>query len=148
VEGICHFWVVPADTAVTSFWNHQYLIPSGSTPRAVVSPVTSPAYSLAGFRQQSRFCFARLRRRMSNSKSGSVERPESSSGKRSGHRLASTDVLFSAGQLWYLHAIVRCLGRIQNSGCVDPVRSSHLRDFIDPLQRSVHTRSCPFGVGL
>ena len=78
MEGICHFWVVPADTAATSFWPYQYVIPSGSTPRAAVSLVTSPAYSLAGFRQQSPSCFARLRSRMNNSTSGSVERPESS----------------------------------------------------------------------
>ena len=69
-------------------------------------------------------------------------------GKLSSPRPASTDVLFSLRQLWYLHAIVRCSGCIQNSSCVDLVRSWLLRDFIGPLQRSVHTVGWSFGGSL
>src|SRR4029077_4941482 len=67
------------------------------------------------------------------------------SGRRTRNCPAGTDVLFSVRQLWYLHPIVRCSKRIQNSGCVDPVQSSLLRAFADSRQRSVHTRGRPFG---
>ena len=60
-------------------------------------------------------------------------------------REASTLVLFSIGQMWYLHAIVRRSRRIQNSGCVDPVRESRFCGFIGSLQHSVHTCGCFFG---
>jgi hypothetical protein len=67
------------------------------------------------------------------------------SSSRAKTRTEGTDVLFSLRQLWYLHPIVRCSRRIQNSGCVDPVQSSLLRAFADSRQRSVHTRVRPFG---
>jgi hypothetical protein len=60
-------------------------------------------------------------------------------------RRASTLVLFSIGQMWYLHAIARYSRRIQNSRCVDPVRSSLFFGFIGSLQHSVHTLRCSFG---
>ena len=60
-------------------------------------------------------------------------------------RQASTLVLFSIGQMWYLHAIARYSRRIQNSRCVDPVRSSLIFAFIGSLQYSVHTRRCSLG---
>jgi len=60
-------------------------------------------------------------------------------------RRASTLVLFSIGQMWYLHAIATHSRRIQNSRCVDPVRFSLFLGFIGSLQHSVHTRRCSFG---
>ena len=60
-------------------------------------------------------------------------------------RQASTLVLFSIGQMWYLHAIATHSRRIQNSRCVDPVRLSLFFGFIGSLQHSVHTRRCSFG---
>jgi hypothetical protein len=60
-------------------------------------------------------------------------------------RQASTLVLFSIGQMWYLHAIATYLRRIQNSRCVDPVRSSLFFGFIGSLQHSVHTRRRSLG---
>jgi hypothetical protein len=60
-------------------------------------------------------------------------------------RRASTLVLFSIGQMWYLHAIARHSRRTQNSRCVDPVRFSLFFGFIGSLQHSVHTRRCSFG---
>ena len=60
-------------------------------------------------------------------------------------RQASTLVLFSMGQMWYLHAIARHSTRIQNSRCVDPVRFSLFFGFIGSLQHSVHTIRRSFG---
>jgi hypothetical protein len=60
-------------------------------------------------------------------------------------RQASTLVLFSIEQMWYLHAIARYSRRIQNSRCVDPVRFSLFLGFIGSLQHSVHARRCSFG---
>ena len=60
-------------------------------------------------------------------------------------RQASTLVLFSIGQMWYLHAIATLSRRIQNSRCVDPVRLSLFFGFIGSLQHSVHARRCSFG---
>ena len=60
-------------------------------------------------------------------------------------RQASTLVLFSIGHLWYLHAIARYSRRIQNSRCVDPVRSGLFFGFIGSLQYSVHTLCRSFG---
>jgi hypothetical protein len=60
-------------------------------------------------------------------------------------RQASTLVLFSIGQMWYLHAIATHSRRIQNSRRVDPVRLSLFFGFVGSLQHSVHTRRCSFG---
>jgi hypothetical protein len=68
-----------------------------------------------------------------------------SSGGLKKFREASTLVLFSIAQMWYLHAIVRRSRRIQNSRCVDPVCFSFFFGFIGSLQHSVQTRSCLHG---
>lgn len=60
-------------------------------------------------------------------------------------RQASTLVLFSIEQMWYLQAIARYSRRIQNSRCVDPVRLSLFFGFIGSLQHSVHARRRSFG---
>jgi hypothetical protein len=60
------------------------------------------------------------------------------------YREASTVVLFSFGQMWYLHAIVLRSGYIQNSSCVDLVRRRLLRSRT-VLLRVVSTHGSSFG---
>ena len=60
------------------------------------------------------------------------------------YREASTVVLFSFRQMWYLHAIVLRSGYIQNSSCVDLVRRRLLRSRT-VLLRVVSTHGSSFG---
>jgi hypothetical protein len=127
VEANCHFLEFPALA-------RQLYGPACQTSAAVNpsgSPFVGAPEETAGWREEygSRVGFRTAK---------SLER-------LSRIRQASTLVLFSIEQMWYLHAIATYSRRIQNSRCVDPVRLSLFFGFIGSLQHSVHTRRCSFG---